>query len=520
MKKYISKSLCVLCGVIMAVSCTGSFDDVNTDPDNPLAEDVPSTNILAYCERYASDNMFDEWFDLNESCGFSGQVAKLMYTEESYYNFRRSVNTSSWTVCDRVTGNLKDILDKEDATSNMWAVATIFQCQIWQVKSDRWGNIPYYTTSEGTSLKNEALQLEDGITTPAYDKQQNIYPDLLDRLARAVAVLESGEATDEIGDGDVMLGGDIEAWIKYGNALRLRIAARIANVDPLLAKSTFEDVVNDGNMPQDNDDNVFFEWNAEYPEPWADYFLSRPNEYGISDMLVNTLKEYADPRIDVYATPTRSYSNAVSAYKDSIKQGYNPIAVDEDLQYAGYPIGTKAYAVAKNYSQIGTRFQNHTGVTGFSPWLRSCEVYFALAYAASKGWDVGMTVQEAYEKGVTLSLEENDIDEAVISAYLASDKVKEATEDNIMLQWWISLFKNGQEAWSVYRMASTDTYLFKNNKIAVDSYYPNHNCPPMCYGYPDTERDLNSDNCAVESAAESDYFWGKQMWWDVREGLK
>ena len=106
MNKYILKSISLLFGTMVAVSCTSSFDEVNKDPDNPLAEEVPSTNILAYCERYASDNMFDEWFDLNETCGFSGQIAKWMYTEEGYYQFRPTVNNQSWLVCDRINGNL------------------------------------------------------------------------------------------------------------------------------------------------------------------------------------------------------------------------------------------------------------------------------------------------------------------------------------------------------------------------------------------------------------------------------
>lgn len=500
MNKYILKSISLLFGTMVAVSCTSSFDEVNKDPDNPLAEEVPSTNILAYCERYASDNMFDEWFDLNETCGFSGQIAKWMYTEEGYYQFRATVNNQSWLVCDRINGNLKSILDKEDPESNMWAVATIFQCQIWQIKSDRWGNIPYWTTTKTSSLKSEAYKLEDGITAPAYDKQSDIYPDLLDRLEKAVAILEGGEASDEIGIGDGLLKGDLSAWAKYGNALRLRIATRLANVAPDLAKKTIEAVVADmDNLPTSNEDNIFFNWNAEYPEPWADYYNTRKNEYGVSELMINTLQDVLkDPRLEVYATPIR----------------------EDGVSYVGYPVGTKATATVKKYSQIGNRFQNRTGMTGFSPWLRSCEVYFELAYAASKGWNVGISQQEAYKKAITLSLEENGIKDDAIAKYLASAPVKEATIDNIFTQWWISLYKNGQEAWSVYRMAPTDTYLFANNKIAVDSYYPDHNCPPMCYGYPDTERNLNPDNCKAEAAAEKDYFWGKQMWWDTREGVK
>lgn len=484
---------------MLAMSCTSSFEEVNKDPDNPLASDVPSTNILAYCERHASENLFNHWFDLNESCGFSGQIAKLMYTQEGYYNFRPIKNNGCWEACDYVLSNLKDIIDKESPESNMWAVATIFQCQMWQIKTDRWGNIPYWTTTKDTSLKNEAYQLESGITAPAFDKQSDIYPDLLARLEKAVSVLENGKSNDNIGIGDGLLYGDINAWAKYGNALRLRIATRIADVAPEFAKKTVEAVAADkDNIPAGNTDNVFFNWNAEYPEPWADYYLSRQNEYGVSELMINTLQDVLrDPRLEVYATPIRA----------------------DHQSYVGYPIGTKATALVQNYSQIGERFQNHSGVTGFSPWLRSCEVYFQLAYAASKGWNVGMSQQEAYTKAVTLSLEENSVNQNAIDSYLASDAVKDATTDNIFTQWWISLYKNGQEAWSVYRMAPTDTYLFKNNKIAVDSYYPNHNCPPLSYTYPDTERNLNPA-CKTEAANEVDHFWGKKMWWDTREGVK
>ena len=281
--KYISKaSLWLMAGALAMTGCTDSFDEVNTDPDRPSAEIVPSTNTLAYCERYATDNMFDEWFDLNESAGFAGQIAKWQYTDEGYYNFRSSVNNSSWNVAYYTISNLQAIIDKEEEGSNMWAAATIFQCLIYQIASDRWGNIPY----------SEALKLQEDITKPAYDNQSSIYPDLLRKLRSAVQAL--GTQDDEIGAGDIIFGGDVEAWKKFGNSLRLRIAARIANVDASDAKNTFEEVMgNPSAYPiiDSNDYNAFFIWNAEYPEPYADYYQTRPYEYGVSQLMVNTLKK-------------------------------------------------------------------------------------------------------------------------------------------------------------------------------------------------------------------------------------
>lgn len=478
--------------VFSLFACTKSFEAVNTDPDRPNADIVPSTNVLAYCERYASDNMFDEWFDLNESCGFSGQIAKWMYTEEGYYDFRPTVNNSSWAVCYLTAANLQAIIDKEEEGSNMWAAATIFQCNIYQIISDRWGNVPY----------SEAGKLSEGIAHPKYDKQSDIYPDLLKRLKTAVNALD--ENGDALGAGDVMLGGKVALWKKYGNALRLRIAARIANVDETSAKAVFSEIAAAG-IPASNSDNVFFEaWGNEYGEPWADYYQTRQLEYGISTLMVSTLSALNDPRLPVYANPTQDYE---AAYAE------DPSTTTP--KYVGYPVGKKATANTSACSPLGDRFQNKAGLTGFSPWLRSCEPYFAISYAASKGWSAGMTQKAAYEKAVTLSMEENGIDAAAIAAYLAGPGAYNGTAEQLFTQWWISLFKNGQEAWSVYRMSGYPT----GNVIAPDSKYPDHNVPPMAYSYPDTEANLNTANYEAESAAEKDCFWGKKMWWDVRTGI-
>lgn len=468
-------------------ACTKSFEAVNTDPDRPSEALVPSTNILAYCERYASDNLFDEWFDLNESCGFSGQIAKWMYTEEGFYDFRPNVNNNSWAICYLTAANLQAIIDREEEGSNMWAVATIFQCQIYQIISDRWGNVPY----------SEAGKLSQEIAHPKYDAQSEIYPDLLARLKKAVEALDP--AGDALGAGDVMLKGNIALWKKYGNALRLRIAARIANVASAAAKTVFEEIAAKG-IPASNDDNIFFEaWGNEYGEPWADYYQTRQLEYGISKLMVDELTALDDPRLDVYADPTSNFVEGVAGAP----------------KYQGYPVGKKATANTSEYSPLGNRFQNKSGLTGFSPWLRSCEPYFAIAYGASKGYNVGMTQKAAYEKAVTLSLSENGIEAADIATYLAGPGAYDGSMEQLFTQWWIALYKNGQEAWSVYRMSGYPT----GNVIAPDSKYPDHNTPPMSYTYPDTEANLNSTNYKVEAAAEVDFFWGKKMWWDVRTGI-
>lgn len=489
MKKYIlNYYLLFFLGVFTFTGCTSTFDEVNTDPDRPSEEIVPSTNILAYALRYASDNMFDEWFDLNESCGFAGQVSKLSYPEEGYYLFRPTVNNSSWSIAYAITSNLQSIINKSEVenTPNMKAVAQIFQAQIFQIITDRWRDAPY----------TEACKFSEGIIQPKYDKQEDIYPALLKTLKAAADALD--EDGDEIGAGDALFKGSIVAWKRYCNSLRLRLAVRIAKVSPAIAKSTVEEIMgNPAKYPiiETNAQSAMFMWGKEYPEPWADYYRSRPNEYGISELMVNTLKAYNDPRLAVYAEPTPK----------SVEAG--------GKEYIGYPNGLEAYASVSEVSKIGPRFMQN--LSGFTPWFRACESYFYIAEAAKQGFNVGMTAEAAYTKAVTLSLQENEIADAEITTYLAGFAQYDGSDEQLYNQLWIALFKQGMEAWTTFRRSGYPA----GNRIAPDSHYPGHNTPPFCYSYPDTESNLNKANCAEASASIVDYFWGRQCYWDTRTNV-
>lgn len=491
-------------GGIFLTGCTGSFDEINTDPDRPTPDQVPNTNVLAFCERYASSALFDSWFDLNESCGFAGQVAKMQYTEEGYYNFRPNVNNNSWYYCYRLLGNLQGIIDKATVGEevNMAAAADIFYCQIMQITTDRWGDVPY----------TEALKYDQGIKTPAYDTQESIYTDLLKRLkADADAI---GTGSDKLGDGDVMLSGDLAAWKKYCNSLRLRIAVRASKKSPELAKATIEEILGNPNkypLVATNDDNIFFQkvWGQEYKEPWSEYYATRKQEYCVSKTLIDKLKELDDPRLAVYALPT----DAWTAWEKD-KTGAEPV------KYNGYQNGTKLYATTNACSKIGDRFMFKGSVgTGFTPYLRSCETFFNIAIAAKEGFNTGTygDAEANYKKAVVLSLEENGVSASDAEAYVTTGGGKyDGTDAQLYTQFWISLFKQGMEAWSVYRFSGYPT----ENVVAPDNYYDSthskYHVPPLVYPYPDTEANLNAANESKADEGTKDYFWGRQMWWDTR----
>ena len=167
-----------------------------------------------------------------------------------------------------------------------------------------------------------------------------------------------------------------------------------------------------------------------------------------------------------------------------------------------------------NVSHIGDRFGNDPN--GFSPFMNCAEVYFNLAEMYERGLAVG-NAREAYEMGVRKSLEENGINQAAITAFMAEPGVAWGAGSTpnltkIRLQKWICLFKQSVEAWSEARR--TDVPLMEG---VSENYALQHNRPPFRMAYADEEKSLNTS--FPFDVVEADIFYGTQMWWDKRTGI-
>lgn len=487
MKKYILNLsiIALMVSVLFSTGCTDSFGEVNTDPDRTT--DAPLTNILAYTIRYTGSTLFDPWSDMNEPSTYGEHLTKIQYIDESRYEFRPGVVENKWYYIYLNYSNIKEVEQRAHAEGlvNMESVSKVWGTMLMQIATDTWRDCPY----------TDAAKMSDGILLPTYDKQEDIYPAMLDVLASAAEGFASG-ATDALGEGDILFGGNIKKWQQYCNSMRLRLALRISKVDPSRAKAVVEQIM--GNQEKypiisANADNAFFWWpgSAPYIEPWMSDSQNR-DDHAISDVCINLLKSLEDPRLPVYAHP------AVS-----------------DGEYRGGIVGGKSVDPnLASISRIGSRFRDDPA--GFTAYYRAAESYFHLAEAAKLGWNVGMTTQEAYEKAVTLSLEENEIPVAEITTYLEGKAKFNDTFDQIYEQEWIALFKQGMEGWSLLRRTGIPSTAY----VAPGSPYVGHNSVPFRYPYPGNETALNGANVAPFIAEVVDDFWGKQMWWDTRTGVQ
>lgn len=470
---------------VIAGSCTKDFEQINTDPNNPV--EAPSINILANVVRNYNQNNSNAWGDMNEPSSWANHLGKIQYIDESRYQFRGGVVNTRWSVAYNNINDLDKIIAKEsgeDGNPNYLAMAMTLRAWIYQQTTDRFGDIPY----------TEAAQGEQGITNPAYDTQELIYNDLLVQLKEANSLYTASPAYS-IGSSDVFLGGSMMRWKKFTNSLRLRVATRMSDVAAGVAQTHIEEILGSpGTYPvmESNDDNAYLIWEptGTYRDPWNADSDNR-DDHGVANTLIDQLIDFNDPRLPVYAKP---------APNDGEYRGVVSGAIDGTFEL-------------NNISRIGTIFRDVPD--GFTPVMRYAEVHFMVAEAASRGWNTnGVTAQEAYEAGVAASLDEYDLDG--FDDYIQEPGVAWTGDvDQIHLQKWLALFKNGNEAWAENRR--TDVPLLEH--APGSPYLGQHNRPPFRYPYPVDEINLNSANIEPKLEGIVNHMWGRQMWWDTRTGV-
>lgn len=493
MKKIIKYfSVPVLTLSVILSGCTKSFDEVNTDPD--ALSKVPVTNQLANVIRNTGEQFGG---DIDGYGTFAGYIVKIQYLD--YMGGLVPTNNTygnRWSACYYNNTQIKDILNKTeadaDAYKNIRLVSRIWQNYMWLYLTDGWRDVPYSEALKGAETEGSILKAK-------YDKQEDIYPAVMTSLKAIADEMAAGFGTDQVGEGDFIYNGNMQKWQRFCNSLRLRMAIHIAGVSPDLARKTIEEICNnptDYPVITSNSDNCYLTWPGAAPfyEPWYNtgYVGKRVDNFGMSDIFINHLTETNDPRIARVAN------------------------LASDGTYRGYQNGAASSpANLSRISFIGDKYMNDA--VGFTPFFKSCESYYIIAEAAMLGYSVGISAQDAYEKAVRLSMEDNGIATSAVDTYLAGKGKWNNTKERIWWDEWVALFKDNFEAWTLYRR----TGIPSTNYPSLNSIYGNaHNDQPFRLPYPNNEYLYNKENVNVPLANVSDYVWGQQMWWDTRTGVK
>src|SRR5690606_29967224 len=96
--------------------------------------------------------------------------------------------------------------------------------------------------------------------------------------------------------------GDADKWLTFANSLRLRLAMRVAYVDPALAKAQAEKAVQDGVM-LDNSENAGVLSTTNNVNNLSS--ITYHYEFAMSASMESVLVGYNDPRLSVYFAEAR-----------------------------------------------------------------------------------------------------------------------------------------------------------------------------------------------------------------------
>lgn len=336
----------------------------------------------------------------------------------------------------------------------VFALAQILKISAWHKATDMFGPIPYKEAGKGL------------ITVP-YDSQEEVYKSMFKELSDAIEVLtkyaDNGNSK-LLPNADAVYAGDVHKWVVYANSLMLRLAMRVYYADAALSKKYALQAVNHSyGVMKSKDDEAKMERGASLEfKNNLDVLINQYNECRMGSSMLAYLGGYQDPRLPKYFnTSTVSQAVTVGTYG----------------KYSGVPTG---HDVSSNDA---FRDSSRPAITSTTPtyWMRASEVYFLLAEAALHGFAVGGTAESLYEKGIEMSFEENGIASSEVADYMSSGlkpsaysfhltnpsvnvdapALTQATTEwtgtdeekleKIMIQKWIALYPNGQEAWSEYR---------------------------------------------------------------------
>jgi len=320
-----------------------------------------------------------------------------------------------------------------------------------------------------------------GQTGASYDSEEDLYNNFFSDLDDIQEIFAANSDYAGIANFDASYSGDITQWAKLVNSLRLRLAIRISNVSPTVAKTQGEKAISDAaGLITTNDDNFYV---SQYGN---DLYLSiicfSWNDTRMSAGMESFLVGLKDARIEKYFAPATDES----LYSDHTDYPYKGIRNGGEL--VAKADHTACSTINESFKTIESR-----------PYLSACEVYFDLAEAALRGWTGSGDAAENYDAGVRASFAEwgaGGVDEYLADAtstpidyndpvydgdvndFVSRSTVTVAWDETatneeklekIITQKWIAGFSNPNEPWADFRRTGYPKLpLIYNNYSSAD----------------------------------------------------
>lgn len=533
MKKFVLYTAFAALGLFGTTACS-DFGDTNIDPEHFNDDNMEYDLMFTNAQHQALGSDWDVWRNGIIYGGTMMQHVTSVNWSHVFYTWTSDYNSAYWDAMytgDRAAArDIKIVMEqwKDDPDYQVfdYQLARIVKAYVYHRLTDLYGDIPY-------------TEAAAGIDYPKYDKQSDIYADILKELNEAQAALE-GTSLAIVGKADIYYGGKVEYWKKFANSLMLRVAMRLTKVDPAMAEQWVKTAVSNG-LFTSIDDNALLQHpegdvNKDSSEPYAKiYSQSDPGKFFLSEYFVNLLKNTNDPRLALFGTvcedPTLPYSSP------SFEMGNSDPAIQVGMP-AGYDLSGGDWDLSKAPNSPGDKFRSVYSVvnryTFGDPKAPTLIVTYAenqllLAEAALRGWLKGTSAdkpaKEYYEEGVRAAMKQFSTypnASALYGQYLTDTAIEQYLKENpfdeskameqIHTQYYIATFCDSYETFANWRRTGYPRLTPVNNEG-----YPNavtNSEIPRRFTYPTAESAINPNyQEAVSRLAGGDKMTSR-VWWD------
>lgn len=497
-----------------AVGCTDKFEDFNTNPKAPTPEEMEgdfasTATLISNMIPVLALGQENDYQMIDQMIGYEyGRMtaAANMWGSDMYYGTYNppiswSGNTFDTTMPKIYTPffMIRDISEGEGLTYHWANLIRVFgSLRV----SDCYGPIPFSKIGTGSDF------------AVAYDDMPTLYNAMFEQIDLAIAGLTEaagGTGGALFADVDYIYQGDIAKWAKLANTVKLRMALRLVNVEPALARQKAEECVAStvGLISEPGD----AAWSSYIPGGNSFHKTNITwNEGRISADITSYMNGYSDPRLEKYAKPA---SNG---------------------EYVGARNGVFHYSILKtstdNYSYPNVGQQDKLLA------ISASESWFARAEGALRGWDMGGSAKELYEKGVQVSMQERGVeigdylnstatpadyvalDNASYNISAASDICPKYDEnasfdtnlERIIVQKWLGNYPNGWESWADFRRTGYPKWFPVVNNNSTDGVSSSRGVRRL--PFPQSEFNTNEANvkAAQQMLGGSDNT-ATDLWW-------
>ncbi len=484
------KKIFALMVIVLAFSSCKKLQDLNTNTKNPLV--VSGESLFTGAEV----NLFQQMVTPNANYNIwrliAQQWTETTYTDESNYDLiDRTIPDNHWNwlyqyvikdldQSSKIISSTTYLDDPSPAVKkNRLALVEILTVYSWSILVETFGNVPY----------SQALNIEN--LSPKYDDGLTVYKDLIRRLDAAIVQLDP--LYGSLDQADRMYYGDVAAWLKFANSLKLRMGMLLSDVDPVFAQATVESAVSDENgLIASNLDNARLIYLSSPPNtnPICDELVaSGRHDYIPANTLVDTMNRLNDPRLPFYFTQVDTSSTS-----------------EPKLVYAG-----GIYGESNDFTQYSHVSDNIQVPTFEGLIFDYAETEFLLAEGVERKFNMGGgSAKDHYNNAIRASVSYWGGSEEDIKSYLADPRVAYSTapgdyKRKIGFQKWIALYNRGFEAWTEWRKFDYPVLLHPPRAVSP---------VPVRFTYPVEEQTLNGSNYATASAAIGGDLVSTKLFWD------